>query len=54
MTDINYVDRLTKKQAQCNKWYQVRAGRITASRGYDVLHIDINFIKGTSISLKVH
>ena len=48
MTDIDYVERLTKKQAQCNKWHQVRAGRITASRVYDVLHTDINF---PSISL---
>ena len=44
MRDIDYVERLTKKQAQCNKWIQVRAGRITASRVYDVLHTDINFI----------
>ena len=43
MTDIDYVERLTKKQAQCNKWHQVREGRITASRVYDVLHTDINF-----------
>ena len=32
MTDTDYVGRLTKKQAQCNKWHQVRAGRITALR----------------------
>ena len=51
MADINYVERLTKKQAQCNKWYQVRAGRTTASRVYDVLHIDINFIKGTIMQI---
>ena len=43
MTDIDYVERLTKKQAQCNKWHQVRAGRITVSRVCDVLHSDINF-----------
>ena len=43
MTDIDYVGRLTKKQAQGNKWHQVRAGRMTASRVYDVLHTDINF-----------
>ena len=43
MTDIGYVERLTKKQAQCIKWHQIIAGRITASRVYDVLHTNINF-----------
>ena len=43
MTDIDYVERLIKKQAQCIKWHQVIAGRITASRVYDVLHTNINF-----------
>ena len=48
MTDIHYVERLTKKQAQCNKWHQLRAGHMTVSKVYDVLHTDINF---TSVSL---
>ena len=48
MTDIDLVERLTKKQAQFNKWHQVREGRITVSRVYDVLHTDINF---SSVSL---
>ena len=43
MTDIDYVERLTKKQAQCNKQHQVGARRITVSREYGVLHTDINF-----------
>ena len=44
MTDIDYVERLTKRQAQCNKWHQVRAGRIVASRVYDVLHTNRNLV----------
>ena len=43
MTDINYVEILTKKQAQCNKWHQVRTGRVTASRVSNVLHTNANF-----------
>ena len=44
MADIDYDDRLAKKQTQCNKEHQVKAGRITASKVYDVLNTYINSI----------
>ena len=36
--EVRYVDKCTQNQAACLTWFQMRAGRITASRAHAVLH----------------
>lgn len=38
---VDYVMKLTKKQAQCQTWHDLRTGRITASISNDILHTDL-------------
>ena len=38
---VQYVQKLTVKQAKSLKWHEIRTGRITASKAHNVLHTDL-------------
>ena len=48
-TVVQYVQKLTVKQAKSLKWHEIRTGRITASKAYNVLHNDLKHLSQSLI-----